>query len=155
MKRANLPLQQAFLPLGRSSAHHWIAIPTGPAYIFVKHAQSVHHGALKRDDGFSLAYSTCVFISSFTQPTITMALPIGIQTAINPSNIDAVPELLAEVTSAGSTLFEAGGVSLKLRLEMLAKARELVHALETPREAMIQHLWAQVCWPCSTKRLHG
>lgn len=30
------------------------------------------------------------------------------------------------------------------RLELLKKARALVQALETPRETMIKHLWAQV-----------
>ncbi|KAF2262889.1 hydroxyindole O-methyltransferase [Lojkania enalia] len=68
-----------------------------------------------------------------------MALPIGFETAVNPSNIDAVPKLLSEVASAGNALSKTGGAPLVSRLELLAKARELVHALETPREVMIQH----------------
>lgn len=72
-----------------------------------------------------------------------MSTHIGFETVINPSNIDAVPKILSEVASAGTALSKDDNDSLTSRLELLAKARELVHALETPREAMIQHLWAQ------------
>ncbi|KAI1872075.1 uncharacterized protein JN550_004278 [Neoarthrinium moseri] len=65
--------------------------------------------------------------------------PIGLESAIAPSNIDAVPNLLAEVASAGDALSKAGDDSLAPRLELLEKARELARALETPREMMIQH----------------
>jgi hypothetical protein len=84
-----------------------------------------------------------------------MALPIGFETAINPSNVHAIPKLLADVASAGNTLSEAGYASLVSRLELLAKARELVHALETPREIMIQHVWAQASQKYSDNELHG
>lgn len=84
-----------------------------------------------------------------------MALPIGFETAVNPSNIDAVPKLLSEVASAGNALSKAGDASLVSRLELLAKTRELVHALETPREVMIQHVWAQASRKYPHNELHS
>jgi uncharacterized protein YjgD (DUF1641 family) len=84
-----------------------------------------------------------------------MALPIGFETAVKPSNIDAIPKLLSEIASAANALPKADDDSLVSRLELLAKARELVHALETPREVMIQHCWAQVGYECPDNELHG
>ncbi len=84
-----------------------------------------------------------------------MVLPIGFETVVNPSDIDAVPKLLSEVASAGNSLFKGGDVSLVSRLELLAKARELVHALETPREVMIQHVWTQASRRFSDNELHS
>lgn len=63
--------------------------------------------------------------------------------AVTPTNIAGVPKLLEEVASAGNGLSKAGEESSVPRLELLAKARELARSLETPREIMIQHLWAQ------------
>lgn len=37
------------------------------------------------------------------------------------------------------------------RLSMLEAARSLVHALETPRETMIKHCWAQVSYAPAMK----
>lgn len=70
--------------------------------------------------------------------------PIDVVSAIAPTNIGAVPKLLSEVASAGEALSEAGHDSVVARRELLAKARELTRALETPREIMIQQVWAQV-----------
>lgn len=72
-----------------------------------------------------------------------MAPPIGLETVVNPSNNDAIPKLLSEVANGGEALSKAGDASLVPRLELLAKVRELARALETPREIMIQHVWAQ------------
>ncbi|KAI6087250.1 S-adenosyl-L-methionine-dependent methyltransferase [Hypoxylon rubiginosum] len=71
--------------------------------------------------------------------------PIDVVSAIAPTNIGAVPKLLSEVASAGEALSEAGHDSVVARRELLAKARELTRALETPREIMIQQVWAQPC----------
>ena len=62
---------------------------------------------------------------------------------VTPTNIGAVPKLLSEVVAAGDALAKAGDSSSLPRLELLAKARELTRALETPREIMIQQLWTQ------------
>lgn len=74
---------------------------------------------------------------------------ISIESAVTPANIDAIPKLLHEVASAGDSFNRIGNDSLVARLELLAKARELARALETPREVMIQQVWAQVSWQCS------
>lgn len=71
--------------------------------------------------------------------------PADLETVIAPCKSDAVPKLLAEVTAAGDAFSKAGGDKATAeRLALLKKTRELTHALETPREIMIQHLWADV-----------
>ncbi|KAI1744869.1 S-adenosyl-L-methionine-dependent methyltransferase [Xylaria scruposa] len=70
---------------------------------------------------------------------------IDVAYAVAPTNIGAVPKLLSEVASAGHALSKAGDGSIIARRELLAKARELTRALETPREIMIQQVWAQPC----------
>ncbi|KAI0892182.1 S-adenosyl-L-methionine-dependent methyltransferase [Annulohypoxylon nitens] len=69
--------------------------------------------------------------------------PIDVSSVITPTNIGAVPKLLSEVASAGEALSRAGDDSITARRELLAKTRELTRALETPREIMIQQIWAQ------------
>lgn len=68
---------------------------------------------------------------------------IDIMSAVAPTDVDAVPTLLSGVASAGHSFSESGG-AVATRRELLAKVRALTHALETPREMMIQHVWAQV-----------
>ncbi|RMZ72389.1 O-methyltransferase B [Pyrenophora seminiperda CCB06] len=67
--------------------------------------------------------------------------PVDIGIAVRACNPDAVPVIL------GNLLVAFGKVPSvhedDTRLAMLAHARELVRALETPRETMIQHNWAQ------------
>lgn len=123
-----------------------------PILIHVKLAQSPRLGAQLFADKFLFiegARDSSLHICK--HPPVAMTLPTEFQSVVNPSNIDAVPKLLSEVASAGNALSKAGNDSLKSRLELLAKARKLVHALETPREIMIQHVWAQV----SRKFLHN
>lgn len=76
--------------------------------------------------------------------------PLDPAVVIAPSDLDAVPRLLSEVANAGEALSKAGKGAVAPRLDLIAKARKLVHALETPRETMIQLLWADV----SQRSLH-
>lgn len=69
----------------------------------------------------------------------TSLLDIGI--AIRPCNPDAIPGLLKQLSSFGGTPPVERDDT---RLSMLTSARALVRALETPRETMIKHNWAQV-----------
>jgi hypothetical protein len=64
--------------------------------------------------------------------------------AVLPGNISAVPQILSDIAARGRDLQSAGDVALKPRLELLSKARELVAALETPRETMIRDIWTEV-----------
>lgn len=73
--------------------------------------------------------------------------PLDPAVVIAPSDLDAVPRLLSEVAAGGEALFKAEGGALAPRLDLIAKARKLVNALETPRETMIQLLWADVSRP--------
>ncbi|KAI1246516.1 hypothetical protein MGN70_013416 [Eutypa lata] len=67
-----------------------------------------------------------------------------LSSAIAPTDIDAVPKLLSEIATAGHAFSEVGG-SIVTRRELLMKTRELVRALESPRDIMIRHVWAQPC----------
>jgi hypothetical protein len=66
---------------------------------------------------------------------------VDVSIAISPNNIDAVPSLLKDIT-AGVAALETGGD--EARHDLLIKARTLVQSLETPRETMVKHCWAQV-----------
>ncbi|KFX96913.1 hypothetical protein V490_03071 [Pseudogymnoascus sp. VKM F-3557] len=59
--------------------------------------------------------------------------------ALSPCDIDAVPGLLSQITKLSNGSLKED----KARLEMLDNARALVRVLETPRETMIKHTWAQ------------
>lgn len=62
--------------------------------------------------------------------------------AVLPNAPELVPGLLQQVASSGK---EFESADPKVRTELLDAARSLVHALETPREAMIRYCWSQVC----------
>lgn len=66
--------------------------------------------------------------------------PIDVSIATESNNFEAVPTLLKEITES----FDAFTTSSLGRKDLLAKCRRLVQALETPRETMIYHCWAQV-----------
>lgn len=59
---------------------------------------------------------------------------------IQPNNIEAVPTLLEQI----KTGFDVVNASNEGRKDLVIKCRALVQALETPRETMIYHCWAQV-----------
>ncbi|KAK7425773.1 hypothetical protein QQZ08_007749 [Neonectria magnoliae] len=60
--------------------------------------------------------------------------------ATNPNNIDAVPSLLGQIIVGVGALATGGD---EARHDLLIKARTLVQSLETPRETMVKHTWAQ------------
>lgn len=61
--------------------------------------------------------------------------------ATRPSNIDDVPRLLEEVNKLYGGLKSGGEAA---RHELVNKVRTLNQALQTPRELMVQHTWADV-----------
>lgn len=68
--------------------------------------------------------------------------PVDLSIALLPNDSIAVPEILKGISSFG----DAPSIDKdETRLALLATARDLVRALETPRETMIKHCWAQVC----------
>ncbi|KAH8892452.1 S-adenosyl-L-methionine-dependent methyltransferase [Thozetella sp. PMI_491] len=60
--------------------------------------------------------------------------------ATSPNNLDGVAGLVQDINSGVKGL-EGGGTLA--RQDLLLKARALVQALETPRETMVKHTWAQ------------
>lgn len=66
---------------------------------------------------------------------------VSVVSATDPA---AVPGLIKEL-SALAEKFDPANVDDNLRLDLALKARTLWKSLETPRETMIRHNWAQVC----------
>ena len=69
-----------------------------------------------------------------------MAQTVDLTLATRPSDVEAVPGLVDELSSLVKNLRTGGD---EARHDMLKKARALVDSLETPRETMIKHTWAQ------------
>ncbi|KAK8073470.1 S-adenosyl-L-methionine-dependent methyltransferase [Apiospora phragmitis] len=65
---------------------------------------------------------------------------VTVATATSPSNLAAVPQLIKELAE-GVGCLESG--CNEARQALVTQARSLVQALETPRETMIKHCWAQ------------
>ncbi|KAM0226481.1 hypothetical protein ACHAQD_000403 [Fusarium lateritium] len=68
-----------------------------------------------------------------------MADLVDLSLATRPGDIDSVAGLIQELSELQKEI-ENGGENT--RHDMLVKARSLVHSLQTPREIMIQHTWA-------------
>ncbi|CAI4213560.1 unnamed protein product [Parascedosporium putredinis] len=65
---------------------------------------------------------------------------VDVSVALKANNLDSVAELTQEISSLGA---QVSGGDEQARLALVEKARSLVRALETPRETMIKHCWAQ------------
>lgn len=61
-----------------------------------------------------------------------------------PTDISAVKGLLQQIVIGANDLLTSGDE--QVRYDVLNKARALVLALQTPRETMVEHCWAQVSW---------
>lgn len=66
---------------------------------------------------------------------------VDISVALSPNDLPAVPGLIEAISSFGNAAVDGDTQS---RLDLVEKARQLVRALETPRETMIKHCWSQV-----------
>lgn len=69
------------------------------------------------------------------------SFPVDVSIASNPNNIAAVPSLLREITEDVDALSTSGN---EARKSLVLKVRNLAQCLETPRETMTKHCWAQV-----------
>ena len=72
---------------------------------------------------------------TFKKPVVEMSV------ALKANKLSAVPDLAKSISSLSTA---AADGNEQARLELLEKARQLVRSLETPRETMIKHCWAQV-----------
>ena len=66
---------------------------------------------------------------------------VDVSVALAPNDLKSVSGLVESISALGSS---ASSGDEQARLELVEKARRLVRALETPRETMIKHCWAQV-----------
>lgn len=66
---------------------------------------------------------------------------VDISVALRPNDLKRVPDLIEDISAAGGIPNPDDSAA---RLRLLERAHDLVRALESPRETMIKHLWAQV-----------
>ncbi|KAL2262440.1 hypothetical protein VTK26DRAFT_1343 [Humicola hyalothermophila] len=64
---------------------------------------------------------------------------VQMSVALAPNDLKSVPSLVQDINAVAD---KASAGNETARLELLEKARSLVRALETPRETMIRHCWA-------------
>ncbi|KAF4972242.1 hypothetical protein FSARC_1139 [Fusarium sarcochroum] len=69
-----------------------------------------------------------------------------ISIALKATDINAVPSLIDEINSLGKGLNEDDSES---RIKLMAKAKSLWQSLETPRETMLRHTWAEPSLHCA------
>jgi hypothetical protein len=75
------------------------------------------------------------------KPGYHKSIQPSVDVAVSPNDAAAVSSTIESIQSLGETFSLSNNVG---RQELLAEARRLVRALETPRETMIKHNWAQV-----------
>ncbi|PHH81830.1 hypothetical protein CDD82_7764 [Ophiocordyceps australis] len=66
---------------------------------------------------------------------------VDITIATRPNDLEALPGLLRDINASVDLVVLGKTVD---RDDLLSKCRALVQALETPRETMINHIWAQI-----------
>ncbi|KAF7542596.1 hypothetical protein G7Z17_g11439 [Cylindrodendrum hubeiense] len=71
---------------------------------------------------------------------------VDVSIALKANDAAAVPDLLQEISSLGEN-FDSNDDQARIKLAM--KARSLWKSLETPRETMIRHLWAEPSVMCA------
>jgi len=70
----------------------------------------------------------------------------NLSVALEPCDLEAVPSFVEQINDLGTQIADG---DRNARYSLLKAARGLVNALETPRETMIKHCWAQVRTTCS------
>jgi hypothetical protein len=75
------------------------------------------------------------------KPRQRSQLQPGLDVAISPNDPSKIPSTIESIKSLGNSYSATDDA---VRRQLLAEARQLVRALETPRETMIKHNWAQV-----------
>jgi hypothetical protein len=65
----------------------------------------------------------------------------SLEVAISPNDPNKIPPTIESIQSLANSYSATDDT---VRRKLLAEARQLVQALETPRETMIKHCWAQV-----------
>ncbi|KAK2074208.1 hypothetical protein P8C59_008431 [Phyllachora maydis] len=73
--------------------------------------------------------------------TVPADAPVPLAVAMAPNDLPSVPGLIDAIVGLGPRA--AAGDDDEARLGLVEQARALVRALETPRETMIKHCWAQ------------
>ncbi|KAF5540150.1 O-methyltransferase B [Fusarium mexicanum] len=84
--------------------------------------------------------------SSDGTPDATKSEEPDVSIALSAANIDAVPSLIKEINALSGDLDSDDPTA---RLKLMAKAKSLWQSLETPRETMLRHVWAEPSLHCA------
>lgn len=109
-----------------------------------------HYTIEKRIESSVIAISPSETPSSGSDKGEITADEEDVSIALKAANIDAVPSLIKDINSLSDSLDSDDSDA---RLKLMAKAKSLWQSLETPRETMLRHTWAEVrsnCWPTVT-----
>jgi hypothetical protein len=104
----------------------------------------------KRIESLVTAISPSETSSSSSDKGETTTDEEDVSIALRAANIDAVPSLIKDINLLSDGLDSDDSDA---RLKLMAKAKSLWQSLETPRETMLRHTWAEVrsnCWPTVT-----
>lgn len=70
--------------------------------------------------------------------------PLDVSIAMKPANLASAPGLLKQLAVGLDALLADKGSNDTLRQDLSNMARDLMLALETPRETSMKHIWADV-----------
>ncbi|KAJ4160377.1 hypothetical protein NW754_003502 [Fusarium falciforme] len=112
----------------------------GVQVISIDEEQSVSSGSASVHDGAEsvTTHDPSEDSEKFSEEDVSIAL--------NATNADAVPDLIKEITALGETFDKEDSDA---RLKLMAKAKSLWQSLETPRETMLRHCWAEPSLHCA------
>lgn len=107
----------------------------GVQVISIDEEQSVSSGSASVHDGAEsvTTHDPSEDSEKFSEDDVSIALKA--------TDADAVPHLIKEITALGETFDKEDSDA---RLKLMAKAKSLWQSLETPRETMLRHCWAEV-----------
>lgn len=70
--------------------------------------------------------------------------PVDISVATSPKDLTSVQTLLKKLNAGILNLTASNEINHELRQDLSTKARDIMLALETPRETSIKHIWGEV-----------
>ena len=73
-----------------------------------------------------------------------MDTPVDISVATNPRDLGSVQTLLKQLNAGIVSLTASNEINHELRQDLSTKARDIMLALETPRETSMKHIWGEV-----------
>jgi hypothetical protein len=104
-------------------------------------ATEATNGSINGTNGTTNGHNGAINGDSKKKTRQRSQLQPSLDVAISPNDPSKIPSTIESIKSLGNAYSTTDDA---VRRQLLAEARQLVRALETPRETMIKHNWAQV-----------